>query len=162
MTSPRRMMGWRYARSIGLFAIAGPLCATLVIMVKGALASDATFEPGFIVAIIPIWLAYSLIFAFPTGLLAILGTSWLAAFSGPRVENLFVYLGFCAASAGLLSLAGSELDLSERLMGSGFVPEPAASLMALSWMLAGAGCAYLFRRTDIGFRPKIDGEPKPA
>jgi len=133
-----------------------------VIVVKGALASQVAFWPGYLIAIIPIWLAYSLIFSFPTGLLAILGAGCLAAFGGPRVNNLFAYLGLCAASAGLLSLAGAELDLSERLMGSGLVPEPATSLMAFSWMLAGAGCGYLLRRTDIGFRPKINGEPRLA
>jgi hypothetical protein len=162
MTGPMRATRWRYARSVGHFAILGSLGSTLVIMVEGALASKAAFEPGDVVAIIPIWLAYSLVFSFPTGLLAILGAGWLAAFSGPRVKNLFVYLGLCTVSAGLLSLAGSELDLSERLMGSGFVPEPATSLMALSWMLAGAGCGYLLRRIDMGFRPKTGDRSKPA
>lgn len=167
MTDQRQAMGWRYARSIGLFAVLGPFCSALVIvapalltLVEGVLAAE--FEPAYLVAIIPIWLAFSLAFSLPTGLLAILGAGWLAAFVGPRVKNLFVYLGLCAVSASLLSLAGSELDLSERLMGSSFVPEPVASLMALSWALAGAVCGYLLRRTDMGFRPKIDGEPSPA
>ena len=155
MTSQRQAVWWRYARSVGLFAILGPLGSTLVIMVKGGLGSQVAFWPGYVMAIIPIWLAYSLIFAFPTGLLAILGAGWLAAFSGPRVKNLFVYLGLCAVSAGLLSLAGSELDLSERLMGSGFVPEPSSSLMAFSWALAGAACGGLARRADAGFAPRL-------
>ena len=151
MTSQRQAVWWRYARSVGLFAILGPLGSTLVIMVKGGLGSQVAFWPGYVMAIIPIWLAYSLIFAFPTGLLAILGAGWLAAFSGPRVKNLFVYLGLCAVSAGLLSLVGSELALSERLLGSSMVPEPQRFLMAFSWMLAGAECGYLIRRTDTKF-----------
>jgi len=165
MTGQRRAMWWRYARSIGLFAVLGPLCSALVIvmpalvnMVKGALEAES--EPAYLVAIIPIWLAFSLAFSFPTGLLAIVGSGWLAAFGGPRLKNFFVYLGLCAVSAGLFSLAGSELDLSERLMGSSFVPEPAASLMALSWMLSGVTCGYLLRRTDMGFRPEFDGGPR--
>src|SRR4051812_48709706 len=103
MTGLTQAMVWRYARSIGLFAVLGPLGATLVIVLEGALASEATFEPGFMLAIIPIWLAFSLIFSFPTGLLAIVGGGLLAAFCRHRVKNLFVYLGFCAVSAGFLS-----------------------------------------------------------
>lgn len=147
MTAPRRATAWRYARSFGLFAIVGPLLSTFVIMVKGVLTSQAALPPGAIMAFVPILLAFALVFSFPTGLLAIVGTGWLAAFSSPRVKNLAAYLGLCAASAGLLSLAGSELELSRRLTGSSFVPEPATPLMAASWMLAGAGCGYLFRRT---------------
>jgi hypothetical protein len=145
-----------------LFATLGPLVSALAIVVKGAMASQVAIWPGYVMAIIPIWLTFSLAFSLPTGLLAILGGGWLAAFSGPRVKNLFTYLGLCATSAGLLSLAGSGLYLSERLLGSSFVPRPEASVMALSWMLAGAGCGYLLRRTDTGFRPEIDGEPSPA
>ncbi|MFT4253706.1 MAG: hypothetical protein QM608_14620 [Caulobacter sp.] len=142
-----------FARALGLFAVVGSLVSGAA-SIALVIASPPPPEAGPSLALIPIWLLFSLAFSLPAGLPAILGAGWLAAFGATRVKSLPVYLASCATVSGLLVWAGEMIDLRDEIMGTSFMSGPSTSQMTWSWVLAGLVCAALIRRGKA--RPGVE------